>query len=313
MSDSTDRTVSVTGATGFIGGAVVRRLVSSGWKVRVLIRPSTDPDILLGPSVTPVIGSLEDVASLHRLLNGAQAVIHCAGAVRGVTKAQFNGVNVDGVGRLAKAAIAQQTPPHLLLLSSLAARQPGLSPYAASKRQAEDLLATFGRGLQWTVFRPPAVYGPGDRELLPLFRLMARGIAPRLGPPSARFSLLFIEDLAQAVLDWLETDNGLRQVLELHDGREKGYSWSDIANVFESLTGRRVLQIPIPALVLRIPATLNWLAGMAFRYAPMLTPGKVRELTYPQWVCDNDEVTRAIGWAPKISLAEGLRRTLNLS
>jgi len=311
VSDSTARTVCVTGATGFIGGAVVRRLVSSGWKVRVLIRPSTDSGLLLGPSVNPVTGSLEDVASLHRLLDGVQAVIHCAGVVRGVTKAQFNSVNVDGVGRLAKAAIAQQTPPRFLLLSSLAARQPGLSPYAASKRQGEDSLASFGRGLQWTVFRPPAVYGPGDRELLPLFRLMARGMAPRFGTPSARFSLLFIEDLAQAVLSWLETDNGLRQVIELHDGREKGYSWSDVADVFESLTGRRVLQIPIPALVLRIPATLNWLAGGLFRYAPMLTPGKVRELTYPQWVCDNDAVTHAIGWVPKISLTEGLRRTLD--
>ncbi len=315
MPDSSARTVSVTGATGFIGGAVVRRLVSSGWKVRALIRPSTDPGMLLGPGVNPITGSLEDFTSLHHLLDGAQAVIHCAGVVRGVTKAQFNSVNVDGVARLAQAAIARQTPPRFLLLSSLVAREPGLSPYAASKRQGEDLLASSGSGLPWTVFRPPAVYGPGDRELLPLFRLMARGIAPRLGKPSARFSLLFIDDLAQAVSNWLESDNGLRQgqVMELHDGREKGYSWSDVADVFESLTGRRVLQIPIPALVLQIPATLNWLAGGIFGYAPMLTPGKVRELTYPQWVCDNDSVTHAIGWVPKISLAEGLRRTLNLS
>ncbi len=107
MPEFTARTVSVTGATGFIGGAVVRQLVASGWKVRVLIRPSTDPGMLLGPSVTPITGSLEDFASLHRLLDGAQAVIHCAGVVRGVTKAQFNRVNVDGVGQLAKAAIAQ--------------------------------------------------------------------------------------------------------------------------------------------------------------------------------------------------------------
>jgi nucleoside-diphosphate-sugar epimerase len=147
------------------------------------------------------------VASLGRLVHGADAVIHCAGTVRGATKAHFNRVNVDGTARLVKLAIDHHPTPHFLLISSLAAREPHLSPYAASKRAGEAVLVKKSDKLFWTVFRPSAIYGPGDRELMPVFHWMKKGVAPILGSGNNRFSLLYVEDLAEAIVQWLDRKN----------------------------------------------------------------------------------------------------------
>ena len=128
--------VAVTGATGFIGRRLVRRLVDSGWRVRALARR---PDEGLRDAGAEVVrGALEDDASLKALVELANAVVHCAGAIRAPSHEAFVHINCDGTARLARAIVAQPRPPRLLLMSSLAARSPELSSYAASKRMAED-------------------------------------------------------------------------------------------------------------------------------------------------------------------------------
>ncbi|MGB6930283.1 MAG: NAD-dependent epimerase/dehydratase family protein, partial [Syntrophobacteria bacterium] len=185
-------------------------------------------------------------------------------------------------------------------------------PYAASKRQGEDTLATAAGNMNWAVLRPPAVYGPGDKELLPLFRWIGRGIAPILGSRSARFSLLYVEDLAESVVQWLNSETNERRAFELHDGHPDGYAWHDVVDTVARLYDRHVFRIQVPVVILRLLAGLNLGAAQIFGYAPMLTPGKVRELNHSNWVCDNDALTRETGWAPRVSLAEGLQRTLRL-
>src|ERR1700745_3626238 len=95
-----------------------------------------------------------------------------------------------------------------------------------------------GGGFGWTVLRPPAVYGPGDRALLPLFRLMGRGIVPLLGRNDAKFSLLYVEDLTEAVIKGLVSENRESRVFELDDGHPGGYSWCEVADTFERLRGK---------------------------------------------------------------------------
>ena len=138
---------------------------------------------LASQGVSLVEGDLDDNAALQQLVSGAAAVIHAAGAVRGSSQQDFDHINVTGTAHLLAAITAQAEPPRLLLLSSLAAREPGLSWYAASKRAGEALLGSHP-DLDWLVLRPPAVYGPGDREMLPVFEAMARGIAPVPGDPA---------------------------------------------------------------------------------------------------------------------------------
>ncbi len=295
--------VAVTGASGFIGSRIVRALAGRGVGVRALVRPG---GILTGgPHVEPVTGSLEDDVALAELVEGASVVVHCAGVVRGTDYASFGRVNVEGTRRIVCAALAACCQ-RFVLISSLAAREPSISPYAASKHAAELMLQETAADLDWTIVRPPAVYGPGDKELTPLFRLMSRGLALQFGPQDSRFSLLHVDDLADAVTACVHGDVG-QSVLTLDDGRPGGYDWQSVIGIAESLWGRRILRLPLPKSLMWLPAAGNYLAGRLLPYRPMLTPGKLREFHHRDWVCGNDLITAKTGWRPRRDLAAGLR------
>jgi len=297
--------VAVTGAAGFVGQAVVGALLASGRPVRALVH-RRDLDISHARLET-VRGGLDDAVALRRLMTGCAAVVHVAGVVRGRGPADFEPVNADGAERVARIAAEVCAAPRVVLVSSLAARAPQLSPYAASKRAGEERLARRAAegGLSCAVLRPPAIYGPGDQELLPLLRLMARGVTPLPGVRGARASLLHVDDLAAAIVATL--DSGAEGTFELHDGRPGGYAWDEIAGIAESLAGRgRGWRVPIPAALLHAVAAVNLAAARVIGYRPMLSPGKVNELRHPDWVCDNTGITRATGWLPRRDLRAGL-------
>ena len=289
---------------------LVDHLLADGWNVRALVRSRSTHCIADKPGLEVVIGSLQDDDALNRLVQGAAAVVHCAGAVRGVTAADFNAVNVDGLERLVHAALSISPRPRFLLLSSLAARAPELSHYASSKRQGELALIAMAEDMEWVALRPPAVYGPGDREMLPLFQWMERGIAPVLGEPHARLSLLYVEDLCAAVLSWLNAGSCRCGVYEMNDTQTGGYSWDEIIAKISALRARRIIGLPLPAALLKMIALANVAIARLIGYAPMLTPGKVRELRHPDWVADNSELTAAIDWQPVFPLERGLQRTM---
>lgn len=302
----------ITGATGFIGGALIKRLAADGRQVRALIRPAKTSKKPADVSATWVRGDLDDADSLRRLVSGTDAVIHCAGAVRGAKAEQFDRVNAEGVARLVQVAGEQRPVPRMLLISSLAAREPQLSAYAASKRKGEDALLAAPANMDWSIFRPSAVYGPGDRELLPVLRWMARGIAPLLGSGKGRFSLIYIPDLVDAVLHWLDCGQARGSIYELGDGKPGGYSWHDVADKVARLRGAPVARVRIPLSLLKLAAILNLAVARIAGYAPMLTPGKVRELSHTDWSACNEAINADTGWSPKFELAQGLRQTLKL-
>jgi nucleoside-diphosphate-sugar epimerase len=301
--------IAITGATGFIGGTLCRLLQDSGRSVRALVRTPARAGHLQSWIDECVEGSLADASALRRLLVGADAVVHCAGSVRGADQRAFDRVNVDGVRNLLDAARAAAIAPRLLCLSSLAAREPQLSWYAASKRRGEQVLERQGGALSWVALRPPAVYGPGDTELLPLFRFMSKGFAPIPGSPEARFSMIFVEDLGRAMLAWLDSDNMPNGIYSLHDGCQGGYSWRDVCAAVAALCGRSVHPLPVPGALLSIPAWTNLRLARWLGYAPMLTPAKLRELRHRDWVCSNDPLQSVLNWRPEVRLEEGLRRT----
>ena len=303
--------VAITGATGFIGRSICRQLVTHDYSLRALIRSPRKKFLPALQCIELIQGNLADQDSLDRLVEGADAVIHCAGNVRGATQAQFDHVNVDGTRNLLRAIKTAGRIPRLLSFSSLAAREPRLSFYAASKHRAEQVLKKEGDGIAWAVLRPPAVYGPGDRELLPLFRLMARGIALTAGSPSARFSMLYIEDLSNAVIAWLRNDPVAEKTYALDDGQTQGYDWNDISRVVGELCNRKVRVIQVPSWLLDIPAWINGRIGLVIGGSPMLTTEKLRELRHHDWVCNNADFQQDIDWQPRFSLAEGLRATPN--
>ena len=302
------RVVAVTGATGFIGQTICRLLQADGWRVRALVRSQGGGRALRDIVDERVSGDLENPPVLDSLVAGSYAVVHCAGVVRGATQQAFDRVNVGGLENLVNAIAGLACPPRLLCLSSLAAREPGLSFYAASKRRGEQVLEQRVNEIDWIALRPPAVYGPGDRELFPLFRLMGRGIAPVPGVSGARFSMIYVDDIARAVLAWLQQDDPVPSgVYSLHDGRQGGYSWNDVCDTVAALCQRRVRQFAVPPAVLAVPAWLNRSAARWLHHAPMLTPEKLRELRHPDWVCDNDAIQAGLARQPRAQLADGVR------
>jgi nucleoside-diphosphate-sugar epimerase len=300
--------VAVTGASGFVGRALIGQLLEAKRPVRALVHRQG-----LGithPLLETVTGGLSDMAALAKLMAGAQSVVHVAGQVRGRDLADFMGVNAVGVTHVAEAANVAGLR-RVILISSLAARAPHLSPYAASKRAGEERLAEAATcaGFTSAILRPPAIYGPEDRELVPLFEMMARGIVPLPGVTGARASLLHVDDLARAIVKLL--DSAAEATYELDDGHGAGYSWDEIATIVERVAGRgRGWRVKLPGGVLRAVATGNLLASKLLGYSPMLTPGKVNELRHPDWVCDNTEISRDTGWQPLISLENGLSSIL---
>ncbi|RMH21050.1 MAG: NAD-dependent epimerase/dehydratase family protein [Gemmatimonadetes bacterium] len=299
------RRVALTGATGFIGAALLAAFRARGWTVRALTRRPRAP--LEG--VCWVEGDLSDETALTRLVEGAEAVVHCAGAVRGASQADFDRVNVAGAAGVARAARSNGVLERYLLVSSLAARAPHLSWYARSKRDGEDATAeALGGAVPWAALRPTAVHGPGDREMRPLFTLMRRGWLPVLGPADARVTLLHVDDLVSAAVAWLEHPAPPTGRFELHDGTPDGYNWPRIARIGEEVWGRRIRPVRIPAAALRGAAAVNLALARLVGRAPMLTPAKVRELRHPDWRCDNTAIQRAVGWTPRLDLATALRR-----
>lgn len=303
------RWIAITGATGFIGRTICRLLHDEGWKIRALVRSVSRAQALHGMVDEWVAGDLDDRVALQKLVLDVYAVVHCAGAVRGASRQAFDRVNVDGVRNLVEVLSSSSRVPRLLSLSSLAAREPELSFYAASKRRGEQVLEQEAQAIGWIALRPPAVYGPGDRELLPLFQMMARGIAPILGAKNARFSMIYSEDIARFVQAWLQQTSVACGVYSLHDGKQGGYSWSDVSSAVSGLCQRPVHEFSVPALLLTVPAWCNRTLARWFGYAPMLTPEKVRELRHPDWVCDNHAIQGVVDWQPRMQLREGLQAT----
>lgn len=304
------KVIALTGATGFIGTALRNRLKSERIQVRALCRDPSSARCPPDPSISWIPGRLEDPDSLKRLLNGVDTIIHCAGIVRGFEWRQFKKVNTDGVARMVQAARQMHPSPRFLLVSSLAARKPTLSHYAASKRQGEEILRSDGGDLEWVILRPPAVYGPGDREIAPLLRMMCKGFAPQAAPPTSRFAMIYIDDLTGAIAALVASKAWKRSILELHDGRPDGYDWREVAQTVSRLAARPVYRFRVPLGLIRYAAFINITAARFVGYAPMLTPGKVRELEYPDWTCDNTAISAISDWRPQITLHEGMKKTL---
>jgi uncharacterized protein YbjT (DUF2867 family) len=310
--------LALTGTTGFIGRRLLTHLAGleagagpqAGSAAAIEVRAHSRRPLsgLRQPArLTVLDGALDDPATWARLLEGVDAVVHVAGAVRGRGPADF-AINHRAVAALVAAANALPAPPAILLVSSLAARRPDISDYAHSKHAGEAELANL-RAPVGCVLRPPAVYGPGDVEMLPLLRAMAAGLGVYPGSLDARVSLIHVDDLCRLVLAWLRAPCA-GVTLEPDDGRANGHAWRDLHAEVAKVAGRRVHALRLPPALLRGAASLLALFARLGGPVPMLSQGKVRELTADAWVCSPMPV--AVGdWAPRIELERGLRALLD--
>ena len=295
--------VALTGASGFIGRNLVTELSLAGYRLRLLLR--REPLVLHWPGSTPqvVSGSLDDPGALARLVDGADAIVHLAGVIKAAKSSQFFSVNRDASARL--ASTARRLAPHapFLLISSLAAREPTLSDYAASKRDAEDaVLDTLGA--RAVALRPPAVYGPGDPETLRFFQLARLPLIPLLGGSDARIAMIHVQDLSRLIVGLLQSWPG-GQVLAAADGRPAGYRWAELLGSAALAVGNTTPRfIKVPQGMLGGMAMLGDLAR-AMGSASMLSSQKLRELRHPDWSISPMEQALPVGWAAQFDLDAG--------
>lgn len=295
--------VAVTGASGFVGPHLVSALSRRGWKVRLLLRRWSPLPSLAGVEAEIVWGDLDDVAALSKLVEGADAVVHAAGLIKARHAADFMAVNRDGTARL--AALAPEAK--FLLLSSLAAREPGLSPYGASKRAGEEALT--GRSGPWLAVRAPAVYGPDDRETLSYFKAAERGLAPEPMGKGARLSLIHVADLADALALALAMPLPA-SVYEIDDGRADGYGYADMAEAAGAALGRRLTRLPVPRSVMAAVAGVNGLWQSLGGANRILTPGKVAEIFHSDWVAHDRRLAEAADFQARFDLKTGFDDTV---
>ncbi|MEE8339859.1 MAG: NAD-dependent epimerase/dehydratase family protein [Xanthomonadales bacterium] len=298
--------VLLTGATGFIGQRLQTALLANGKQLTAVVRPSSANKDQLLCGVHSIVADLSNTDILASAIADCDAVIYCAGSVRGRNLEDFRAANISGVRSVVDAMNQDGSETPLLLISSLAASRSRVSDYANSKFLGEREVIQHSR-FPWTIFRPPAVYGRGDREILPLLKLARRGIVIPAGPVRQKFSLIHVDDLAAAVLAWLDSWPAcLEQTFSLDDGHSGGHDWREVA---ETASGGKYYSFRIPSRLLFAAAKTNLLLSGLFGYAPMLSPGKARELIQADWLCDNDSLTRASGWTPAIDLENGLKKT----
>ena len=299
--------VAVTGATGFIGQNLLGALVQDGWLVNASTRKQ--PSNSNQKNIKWVLGDLDDRTALLELVTGASAVIHCAGAIRGNSLEAFFHVNAIGTENLLQAVASVNLNPRFLLISSLAAREPALSWYATSKSKAEQITLQYlhEADVSYAIFRPSAVYGLGDKELLPVFQASRYGIVPAIGNSENRFGLLHVSDLVELICYWLNQESFTNGIYEIDDATPGGYSYQSVAEIAQQILHRPVKCIKLPKKLIQLVACMNLWVSKLLNYSPMLTPGKFRELQHPNWVCDMSAFKqKGIGWVPHTSLREAL-------
>lgn len=292
-------TIAVTGATGFLGEHVLSCLQEAGHAARALTRrpqPNHKQDAL-----TWVTGDLNTPTALDALMDGADVVIHAAGAIKALTRADFFHVNRDGTKAVADAA-KRNGVQKFVLVSSLAARAPKLSPYAASKRAGELVLDEYADQLETVILRPPAIYGPGDQETARLFQMATNGFVAIPRNPAIRLSMIHVDDVANAVLACCAQEQPTGIPLEIDDGVSHGYAWLDLAEAAGAAVDRSVRIIRLPDVFLWVGGFCGSIKGLVTRAPTMLTLAKVPELLHSDWVATGP---RPGGWSPEYTLKMG--------
>ncbi len=312
----------ITGATGFLGGAVVRALLRRGVppaRMRIVVRDPARAAAAGLPAASLVRGDLADAAAERELsaaAEGAGAVLHCAASLKAWGRSGYHEVNVRGTERLLCAVRAAAPGAHVVFVSSLAAAGPSVdgrgsaalpeacgpvSAYGASKRDAELAVVAMPR---WTIVRPPVVYGPADPATRLLFRQANAPIAT-VPPRPQPLSVIHADDVVEAlVAAVVQRPHGA--VLPL-DGPERTDTHAFVRAIAEAC-GRRARLVRIPLAIAAAAAVLSDGVARVTGSPGYFNRDKVRELRAEGWVADGSAARSILGCAPRVGLREGLAR-----
>jgi dihydroflavonol-4-reductase len=318
----------LTGGTGFIGAALAERLIARGDGVRALVRDRGRAEALARAGAELAPGALGDEVSLAAAVDGCDVVIHLAGLLKARRRRELFAVNGEGTRALAQACARAARAPRLVYVSSLAAAGPSslerprseedppapVSDYGRSKLAGEEAVRAVADRVQASIVRPPIVYGPRDRELVPpLVRMARAGVVLRAGFGDKRYSVVHVEDLCDGILEVAARGRPLggpraEGIYFLDDGGIHG--WDDIARAACDALGRRARVVPLPLALSWAVAAGAMLGAALGGGAAMLSFDKMREIREPAWTCTSERARRELGFAPRFGLADGMREAV---
>lgn len=350
MNASDPQSVLVTGASGFIGRRLVRRLIERQSRAFCLVRASSQVVELQAIGAELITGDVTDRDSVDRALEQSQAgtLFHLAGLVRATPgrrwrmRDDFVRVNAGGVETVASACAFRADPPVLIIVSSLAAAGPcprvgearvegdvaaPVSDYGRSKLAGEQAAARHAADVPTTIVRPPIVFGPGDRGALEMFRSIARwGIHVEPGggrgdrPYDRRLSLIHVDDLAEGLLLAAEKGERLLAVDAERVSRGEGVyfiacedhpTYAELGRAMSAALGRKNPKIvPAPAPVLRLVGAIADMSARIRRRPSWVNSDKIAETLAGSWMCSPAKAGAQLGWFPALRLDDRLHETV---
>ncbi len=313
-------TALVTGANGFVGSHLAEELLARGWRVRALVRTTSNLRFL-PERAEKAYGEIVDPRSLEEAVEGADTVFHVAGVVRAPGERAYEKVNAEGAGNLARAAASRSTAPRrFVLVSSLAAGgaserdrprreedpEAPKGAYGRSKLAGERAIRDALGRIPWTILRPPSVYGPRDTSFLMLGRLAKRGWTPRLGG-GQRVSVIHVRDLVRGILAASESDAAVGRIY--YPTHPRAVTWEECGRYLARGLGKRAHAFYVPGFVIpwvgRAGAALARAAGR-----PNPVPAdRLRDLLAPAWTCDPSRSEAELGFRAEIDAEPGLAET----
>jgi nucleoside-diphosphate-sugar epimerase len=315
--------VLITGATGFIGSHLAEQLHQTGYTLRCLVRKTSNLRWIEHLPVEYCYGDLFDEEVLKQAVAGVDYVYHVAGLTKAKTREEYFLGNHIGTKNLLDAV--EKVRPNLkrfILVSSLAAVGPSLdgtpvneetpyhpiTAYGESKMEAEkECLKTVGR-LPITIVRPPAVYGPRDRDVFEFFKSVNKGLQPMIGLKTKTVSLIYVTDLVNGII--LAGEHRASVGKGYFISSERYYSWKEVGDITTRIMQKKAIRVKIPVAVVYTIAAVSELFSMATGKAVLLNMEKARDIVQDAWTCDISKAKSELGFREAHSLEAGIRETV---
>ena len=306
----------VTGATGFVGSHLVDALQRRGATVTALARSADKAASLTSQGVRVVAGHLHDETALLQAARDQDVVYHVAGVIAARNEAEFLRANRDGTKHVVAAAESAGTR-NFVFVSSLAAGGPSprglaldgsepprpVTSYGRSKLASEEVVRS--SRLQWSIVRPPMVYGPRDREVFKVFRLVRYGIAPLFGDGTQELSAVHAADLANALVLASEAPTG-KTYVACHP---EVFTSAEFARLVGRTMERSVRTLKVPPLLGRALLSVTEATARLTGQTTILTADKANEFFQAAWTGDPTPLIRDTGWQPAYDLQAGMADT----
>jgi nucleoside-diphosphate-sugar epimerase len=315
--------IAVTGANGFLGSHVVERLLARGDEPVAVVRPTADLKWLHPLDIQVVRTPLDDPDALGRGLDGAEAVVHLAGATRARPLARFFDINVGLTRAVLDACAGAARPPRRVVLSSsLAATGPASSrapltesqpsfpvgAYGRSKYDAEQVLLG-DRRVEGVVLRPPGIYGPRDVDVLQMLQLARHGIFVRTGHRALLYNWLFATDAAEAFVCACHAPAASQESFNVGD--DTNYTSAEFDQIVaQAVSAPRHRTVHLPGFAIKAVALAGELATVTRPRPPTLNWDKAKIVTAGSWALDNAKARELLGWRPAFTTAEGMAATV---